>query len=475
MIDDRINFWLLLIPNVDKILLCHTPEKIIKGIEKTGLEFITVQSTKAVEIPKEFEVACLWMEDVDNIWLHYATKVLKAGGVYIVLPVRKRKNKIMDILNELGLRLNKKYIILPSKDEPRWLIPESSRTIMLRAFDIYQPYLRTAKLAKTLLTIGLKYGIGKSFWGRDQIWVIYNGKAENTDNLKHLISDYFGEKSIFLSVASGTISPYRKITVQIMNYQGKVLGFMKIGTTEPAKIQIEREVRALRELKSLNLKSVRIPKVLKVWDTNYGKLLLISPAGENFRPGPITMNSLHYTFLEELYSETVRYYLLQEHPAWLRLNKKVKETNWSEMKYDEEFIHEALCKIRRVLDLDGQKVPAVRIHGDFAPWNTKVNGTNLFIYDWESSERDGIPFYDVIYWNVQVMVLLKKKSASKIFRILEKKIQGNVMPKISEDLCRAYYLWCLVDIFIKRIGEIETNNKYLNKLFDISNIMLNKL
>jgi len=473
MMDDRINFWLPLIPNVDNILLCHTPEKIVKGIKKIGIKFMTVQSPKEVEIPNEFEVGCLWMEDAEDDWLRYIAKTLKAEGTCIVLPVRKHKKKIMDILNKLDLRLNEKYIILPSKDEPRWLIPESSKTIMSRAFDIYQPYLCTAKLVKKVLAVGLKYSIGKNLWGRDRIWVIYNGKAENTHNIKHLLSDHFREKNIFLSVASGTISPHRKIAVQVMNHQGKVLGFMKIGTTELAKIQIRREARILRELRSLNLKSVRIPEVLKIWDTGYGKLLLISPPGENFRPGPMTMKGVHHAFLDELYDKTIRYCLLEKHPAWFRLNKKVKEINRSGVKSAKKIICKALSKIRGALD--GQEIPAVRIHGDFAPWNTRINGTNLFVYDWEYSESDGIPFYDVIHWSVQVMMLVKKKSGSKIFRVLEKEIHANMRPEISEGLRRTYCLWCLVDIFIKRIGETETNNEYLNKLFDVLNIMLNKL
>jgi thiamine kinase-like enzyme len=124
--------------------------------------------------------------------------------------------------------------------------------------------------------------------------------------------------------------------------------------------------------------------------------------------------------------------------------------------------------------LDGQKIPVIRIHGDFAPWNTMVKGDNLFVFDWEYSESDGIPFYDIIYWNLQVMLLLKKRSGFEIFRELKRKTRCNILPEISGGSLKAYFLWSIVDIFTHRIGETENDNEYLKKLFDICIIMVGK-
>ena len=47
------------------------------------------------------------------------------------------------------------------------------------------------------------------------------------------------------------------------------------------------------------------------------------------------------------------------------------------------------------------------VHGDFAPWNirtTKEN--NLLLLDWEFSKEEGLPFYDLFYYQYMVMITL---------------------------------------------------------------------
>ena len=52
-------------------------------------------------------------------------------------------------------------------------------------------------------------------------------------------------------------------------------------------------------------------------------------------------------------------------------------------------------------------VPAVRIHGDFAPWNLKrLHGRAITALDWEESADEGLPFYDLFFYQRQVKRLL---------------------------------------------------------------------
>lgn len=55
-------------------------------------------------------------------------------------------------------------------------------------------------------------------------------------------------------------------------------------------------------------------------------------------------------------------------------------------------------------------IPAVRVHGDFVPWNIKKNNDGtLCALDWEYSEPIGLPYYDLSYYQTQVAHNLRRR------------------------------------------------------------------
>src|SRR5690606_25234711 len=44
---------------------------------------------------------------------------------------------------------------------------------------------------------------------------------------------------------------------------------------------------------------------------------------------------------------------------------------------------------------DETPLPAHWVHGDFAPWNLKVDGRRLVACDWEEAEAEGLPLQDL--------------------------------------------------------------------------------
>lgn len=63
--------------------------------------------------------------------------------------------------------------------------------------------------------------------------------------------------------------------------------------------------------------------------------------------------------------------------------------------------------------LDGARTRG-RIHGDFAPWNLLWDGRKWFLIDWEESEPDGPPFYDIFHFFVQSHIILGSPSEEVI-------------------------------------------------------------
>jgi RIO-like serine/threonine protein kinase len=51
-------------------------------------------------------------------------------------------------------------------------------------------------------------------------------------------------------------------------------------------------------------------------------------------------------------------------------------------------------------------VPCGITHGDFAPWNTSILDDQLFVFDWESAERQSPHLWDEFHFQVQAASLL---------------------------------------------------------------------
>lgn len=67
--------------------------------------------------------------------------------------------------------------------------------------------------------------------------------------------------------------------------------------------------------------------------------------------------------------------------------------------------------------LESVRVKPVIFHGDFAPWNLRVDSNNrLMVLDWERGEDQGIPGWDWFHYVVQTSILVHKEKAEDTFR-----------------------------------------------------------
>lgn len=68
--------------------------------------------------------------------------------------------------------------------------------------------------------------------------------------------------------------------------------------------------------------------------------------------------------------------------------------------------------VRSWLGVLGGRVPAVWVHGDFAPWNLRVDkGRRLAAFDWEEGRADGLPVWDIAHFHVQQAFLFGESQA----------------------------------------------------------------
>jgi hypothetical protein len=64
--------------------------------------------------------------------------------------------------------------------------------------------------------------------------------------------------------------------------------------------------------------------------------------------------------------------------------------------------------------LMGKKISTTLYHGDFAPWNIRVNAQGKLAFDWENGCLQGIPGWDWFHFIVQTSILVKRKPTRQI-------------------------------------------------------------
>jgi hypothetical protein len=222
--------------------------------------------------------------------------------------------------------------------------------------------------------------------------------------LEALVQEVTGEGETVFALSLGTPNRFRKLTIQVMRPDGEILGYIKLPLTEAATERVRHEAEVLRRLWDVAALRGHIPKVLHAADWENGYILFQSRGPSH--PGPIQFNNLHEDFLQKLRG------LPQVQKAGEALVKEVA-ARWQRTEPSLDSAWRALGRAaltKAEQELDGASIPCGTMHGDFAPWNTRVENGRLYAFDWESAAWDAPILWDLFHFHVQVASLLKKNS-----------------------------------------------------------------
>jgi hypothetical protein len=290
-----------------------------------------------------------------------------------------------------GDPMRHRFAILPSRQEPRYLLPLGDSRTTLEGFQFYTPYAFGARLRKGLLAQIVKTG-----WSG---WAMHSLYAGEPLGLKALVTNVTGERNPAFAMSLGTPGKYRKLTIQVMRSGSETLGYIKLGMTKPAGERVRREAALLEDVSLLRPQT---PRVLYAGEWQNSYMLFQSPL--EGRPGPAELSAMHVEFLEKLAA------IRRVDKPGLRVVEEVgarwKEVTWRCDWRWRQLGTATLAAASR--DLEKLTVPCGYWHGDFAPWNTRVKDGRLSVFDWESCE-EGVPLgWDTFHFSVQVASLLKK-------------------------------------------------------------------
>jgi len=241
--------------------------------------------------------------------------------------------------------------------------------------------------------------ISSSAWSRHKVLIA----STKPLGLQRLVTDLTGEQKPVFSLLLGTPGPFRKLTIQVMRPTGEILGYIKIALTEAAIARVCQEAAMLQRLSTFPVLRPYIPRIIysSEWQGGY---LLFQSSGP-LRVGPVEFGPPHQQFLQTLWS------VHQVEKPGCRFVEEIT-SRWQ--KIDSllnpmlrELGERALERVRQ--SLSGTTVRCGIMHGDFAPWNTRLSDQKeLFVFDWESAVWEAPVSWDVCHFHVQIASLLKK-------------------------------------------------------------------
>jgi len=306
----------------------------------------------------------------------------------------------------------RQFVALSSQNNPRWLLPFDEDSGTLTGTEIYLPYRWAPRMLKRMVIATAKLGWVGCF--RSRILVASRGPLR----LETLVHEITGEQHPIFALSLGRRAAVRKLTVQVMRPPAAnngntphVLGYMKLPLTNVASERVRHEAGTLGRLWNFVSLRKHIPRLLCARNWNDTYLLFQSPLEGAI--GPTHLNRMHEEFLQALRNV---YRVLKPGKT---LIQKVG-TRWEKVapllgaKW-EELGREVLGRGARVIN--DKILPFSIMHGDFAPWNTRVRDNELLLFDWESADWEAPTTWDMSHFELLTTTNLGKNGGHHTFDI----------------------------------------------------------
>jgi Ser/Thr protein kinase RdoA (MazF antagonist) len=168
---------------------------------------------------------------------------------------------------------------------------------------------------------------------------------------------------------------------------------VKIADTDRGADAIRQESQALQAIATSDI-SGQTPKLIAEgrWYDYYIQLQEKAVGVSHKQTASLT--DAHFNFLSKLSTIGRKVTPLKETRVWRDVEAMAKAS------CSKALSHPIRIALERVLSDKFANMPVVchRTHGDFTPWNIKVNNGILFVYDWEDSLSDGLALTDIFHF-----------------------------------------------------------------------------
>jgi hypothetical protein len=297
--------------------------------------------------------------------------------------------------NEIGLG-SVPYGVVPSKENLWWLIPLKNGSAAAASFALYQPSLARARLLKRIAVLAAKIGIAGMVF-RDRIYF----RPEDSE-----IRKIFDRNDLQYAIFTGTGGRHRKITVQVMDGRGVILGYIKVSDSHEIDELLNNEAAVLKRLSALKIGEGLYPKVLFSGSINDAHILVLDSLKNGRSTFGSKLSDAHIAFLVEIFRKTARNERFRESGFYRGLLRRIDLLRGTTA---QDFV----IRGQKVLEfLDGRigekELPFGICHRDFTPWNTFFHGSKLYVFDWEYAKEGYPPLLDLFHFIIQDGIIVRK-------------------------------------------------------------------
>jgi hypothetical protein len=377
------------------------------------------------------------------------------GIVFFLTSSRLPDSVLKRRIKQCGLDPISSYLIVPGFSNPRWFLP-NNRTLIKKSGNIIKPSSIKARIAwgltKLMNSIGLPQVI---FPGRLITASANSVKFFSKGVLTDFLSRQLNKKSIEFILYTGH-SYYQKCTAQVMDADGTIIAYAKIGSSEQASKRIEGEGKVLKELSTFSFKRLNFPGLIGV-DKLEGApatVLVQSPPPEGYTIVKRRLEERHIDALVELFHVKKRTIIGDELISGMTSIVR----RFSSEGENHHSILDEIGKATYELTpcLSGKKIILGASHGDFTPWNIYFKGQNIFVFDWELFSLR-LPLWDVYNFILHTEIFIFHRDSKELLKILSD-TNGRYVAlidryentmKTSQSLDRRLLLsWYLIEILI---------------------------
>jgi hypothetical protein len=311
--------------------------------------------------------------------------------------------------------------VIPSLRNPRWLLPRDASRAAARGWDLYNPQSDRGRLAKTAAR-AVTRALGAGPLGRalliahracpplDEILARALGTADYRLSLAPRWPGSRRRLASWLATPEGRelLFVKHRISMQAATPAGEALAYIKFATRPGAIEAIAHEARITAHVAGLGLTTGAVPRLLHYGAGNGGYLSISEPLALGSIPSEPVLGRVHHDLLRELARQTAA-----ERTGSL-LTRLTQRLGGFSAGFDEPWRDlfargiEAVRSVPSVVEL-----PASLAHGDFVPWNLRLDPTNgrLAVFDWEQAQLAQFPLYDCFHFQIQANTLLRHLDA----------------------------------------------------------------
>lgn len=290
---------------------------------------------------------------------------------------------------------------------PRWFVPLDGPRTRYNSLAFYPAVRWRSRAYRAALRLWIVSGVGRGAHRLARVIPRDGSGWELGEKLLHDMPDL-----ATAAVYVGTPGPEQKVTVQLMDAGGRVLGFAKYADSPRTRLLVANEARMLRAIpKDVGPSLIRFVPFLG------GDLLVQTPLPGRVQAPKLRPNRAQMRLLERLVLPGEAH-KASDHPFIEGLRERAHGRG------------EMLEGV--VAGLEGGAWPVALSHGDLSPWNMRRARGACRAFDWEHGSLQGMAYLEAAHAPIQLASLLRNKDP----RRAKHAISGGLSSRLPRPLVR---------------------------------------